>query len=186
MNTGVSTHVSPKVKTGRTVVSRQAIKWCLPLVSALSCCCCVAPPGRVRTNADLEAEVARNAARFQRSQLTWRPQRNLDNSALSFSLFFQLPLEERAVHIMSSFAAEDLDGEAYERMYARLSYRTEPRFWWGSPKPPTAEDKAYTLAIFRRIDNYSDHQVRAFCITDEDYARFRKHLGWWKKVCRYG
>jgi len=125
----------------------------------------VAPPGRVRTNADLEAEVARNAARFQRSQLTWRPQRNLDNSALSFSLFFQLPLEERAVHIMSSFAAEDLDGEAYERMYARLSY---------------------TLAIFRRIDNYSDHQVRAFCITDEDYARFRKHLGWWKKVCRYG
>jgi hypothetical protein len=150
-----------------------------------ACGCATNHPCSPKTYAGLEAEVSRNAARYERSQLTRNPEQNLDSSELTFSLFFQLPLSERVVYIMDSFARVELDGEYAERMYAMLCNPRKPKAWWETPDPPTAEDEAYTRAIFRTIDSYRESQLRSFCREAGSYTRFQKNLQRWKGRCRY-
>ena len=157
----------------------------IPAFLVLCACGCITDQsGSPQTYAGLEAEVSRNAARFERSQLTRNPEQNLDSSELTFSLFFQLPLSERVVYIMDSFARVELDGEYAERMYAMLCNLRKPKAWWETPSPPTAEDEAYTRAIFRTIESYRESQLRSFCREAGSYARFQKNLQTWKERCK--
>ena len=140
-----------------------------------------AAPYPVKTYAELEAALARNTALFERSQLTANPERYLDDSDLNFSLFYRLPLDERVVAIMASFKNEELDGEYAEMMWGMLSYRHERNNYIEPVSSFDFADRAYTRAIFRMIDSYSDAQIRAFCGNKVSYARFQKNLKIWKK-----
>ena len=86
---------------------------------------------------------------------------------------------------MDSFAKYQTDGESGERMYAMLKDRAEPKSWWETPYPPTAEDVAYTNAIFHTIDGFTENRLRRFCLGFGDYNLFRKNLQQWKKLCGY-
>jgi len=135
----------------------------------------------VKTYADLEAAVRRYEARYQRSQLTSRPARSLRGSDLSDKLFYQLPLSERVVCIMDSFARVELDGEYGFEMFVMLSYSSGRGSF--ARNPPTAADRAYTKAIFQTIDGFSEEQIREFCLGFGEYSRFQKNLKRWRARC---
>lgn len=135
---------------------------------------------RVQTYADLKAAVCQNAARFQRSQLTDKPERSLYSSGLALELFYKLPVSERVIYIMDSFASEDLDGEYAEDMLIMLCNPKKPAF---PHSPSTAEEKIYTQTIFQIIDGYNQDQIRAFCSGFGNYARFHNNLKIWKDSC---
>jgi hypothetical protein len=141
--------------------------------------------GTVKTNADVDAELARYRSTYQASQLTSRPQRDLDPSHLYDTLFYRLPISERAIYVMESFANVTLDGEYSERMQIKLIHLRDPHYD-SQVVPPntTPADKEYTKLLYKTIDSYSDAQIRAFCGTPEAYARFQQNLKQWKKFCR--
>jgi hypothetical protein len=132
----------------------------------------------------LQAAVTRLGADWQRSQLTNHPQQTLIPSDLRYKLFFRLPLSERAVVVMDSFASADLDGEYASTMGLMLLYRTQPdsRSLLTSSHPD--DDRAYTAALFRAIESHSPEQVRRFCRNEIRYARFQRNLRRWKKYCQ--
>jgi hypothetical protein len=143
---------------------------------ALSCTCFASPT--VRTYADVEAAITRMEAEWQRSQLTDHPKQTRITRDLRFHLFFQLPLAERAVVVMERFANAEFDGEVGFMMGQMLRYPTEPGVAGATVDP------AYTTALFRTIEGYSDAQVRRFCFDDaERHARFRRNLRHWKAEC---
>ena len=150
---------------------------CLAL-GALACACATKP--RARTYADVETAVARMQADWERSQLTDHPQKSLITRDLRFRLFFQLPLAERAVVVMDSFASTDLDGELAFFMLQRLIHRDGE----GGGTASAIEDRAYTAALFRLIESFSEVQVRRFCYDEARYARFRRNLRRWKAYCQ--
>ena len=153
----------------------------------LLCSCASQRLSSIHTYADLEAETRRTTVRYLSSQLTSKPQQTLDTLDLAYGLFFQLPLRERVVYVMDSFANYDLDGENAEVMWAMLCNRNKPATGagWPFPHPRPAEDIAYTNAIFHTIDSFSDAQVREFCRGPEQYKRFWKNLKFWKGECGY-
>jgi hypothetical protein len=155
------------------------------MILALCCGLCEAHESPVvRTYADLEAELTRTGARYYESQLTQHPEKDLDRTELTQTLFYQLPSQERVIYIMNSFADCVLDGEYGEQMYLMLTHRNNP--WHdGNIPDPTSEDKAYTRTVFKMIDSFGEAKVRAFCSTPENYDRFQKNLKTWKKNCGY-
>ena len=148
----------------------------------LFCCSCASQPtGRVQTYADLKAEVCRYIASYQQSQLTHRPETGINSSRLSLTFFYQLPLSERVVCIMDSFAQVELDGEYSDQMIMML---TDAKVPFQGAYILDASDRVYTRAIFHTIDGYSEEQIRAFCWgSDKDYARFQKNLKIWRERC---
>jgi hypothetical protein len=46
-----------------------------------------------------------------------------------------------------------------------------------------AESRAYSTALFRRIESFPDAQIRRFCGDDVCYARFHRNLRRWKVYC---
>ena len=153
--------------------------------------------GPVQTYADLEASMWRRHYQYQSSQLTNHPLRDPGWRDREFTLFFQLPLRERVIDIMTSFARVQTDGETGEMLSAMLHYRGDAKSYW-QPKGdmivggnPTPEDRAYTRAIFRTIDGFSEEKVRRFCAAagggeeDKSYALFQKNLKNWKEWCDY-
>jgi hypothetical protein len=151
-------------------------------VVVLFSACVSTPP--VRTYADLEAAVTRMRADWQRSQLTDHPQETLITSDLSYKLFFRLPLAERAVVVMDSFASADLDGEYASTMGLMLYYRTQPDSRSLGTSSRHDDDRAYTVALFRAIESHSEEQVRRFCRDEIRYARFQRNLRRWKAYCQ--
>jgi hypothetical protein len=141
-------------------------------------------PSPVRKYADLEAAVTRMRADWQRSQLTDHPQETLILSDLSYKLFFRLPLAERAVVVMDSFANADLDGEYASTMGLMLSYRTKPDSRSLLRPSRREDDRAYTVALFRAIESHSEQQVRRFCRDEIRYAWFQRNVRRWKAYCQ--
>lgn len=150
----------------------------------LPCACTTTP--QAHTYADVEANVARMRADWERSQLTDSPQQSLITRDRRYALFFQLPLPERAVVIMHSFANADLDGELAFMMGQMLLCRTQTDSAIpGSRGTSPALDRAYTASLFQIIGGYSETQVRHFCYDDESrYVRFRRNLRRWKAYCQ--
>lgn len=138
-----------------------------------------ATPPAARTFADVEVAVTRMQAEWQRSQLTAHPQGSLITRDRRFELFYGLPMSERAVVVMDSFAGAELDGELAFMMGQMLLYRSHP----GAAR--TKDDRLYTTALFRVIENYPTARVKRFCWYDADrYARFRRNLRRWKWYCQ--
>jgi hypothetical protein len=191
-------------RSGKAERMTRSMRFPLSVAMILFCCSCASQPtGRVqpyadfgcdssssqewasvKTYADLKAAVCRYQATYQRAQLTRKPEeRSLMSSVLSRTLFYQLPLSERVVCIMDSFAQVELDGEYAEDMDYMLTYSSLPKTIKGWD-PLTAADRSYTRAIFRTIDGYSEEQIRAFCWgSDKDYERFQKNLKIWRERC---
>jgi hypothetical protein len=132
----------------------------------------------------LGGELARYRVQYEASQLTAHPQRYLDTSHLYDTLFYQLPISERVIYVMESFANVTLDGEYSERMRIKLTHLKDPLYDDQLPPDATRADKAYTKLLFTKIDSYSDAQIRAFCMTPQAYARFEENLKQWKSICR--
>lgn len=148
----------------------------------LFCACHTAP---VDTYADVEANVARMRADWERSQLTDHPQQNLLTRDRRYELFFRLPLSERAVVVMDSFANADLDGELAFMMGQMLLCRTQAASAIpGSRGATPAFDRAYTAALFQTIESHSESQVRRFCYDEARYQRFQRNLRHWKAYCQ--
>ena len=101
------------------------------------------PVPKVHTYADMEAEITRNATRYNESQLLQHPEQTFDDTELVSSHFYQLPLSERVVYVMASFAQVKLDGEEAERMEVFLTYRNDPHFLSSLPPRLTKNDEAY-------------------------------------------
>ena len=155
---------------------------CFLISAALLSACSSAPSAR--SFADIEATVARTAADWKRSQLTSQPQRGLGTRFLRHDLFFQLPFEERVVVVMDSFATSVLDGELAFLLSLKLHFRTKESIAArGSSNGPSADDRAYTAAIFQKIESYPDEQVRLFCMTEDRYQMFKENLRRWKTKC---
>jgi hypothetical protein len=146
------------------------------LVLATAYCAC-SNSRQVRTFADVEAAVTRMQAEWQRSQLTEQPQQVLITQDLRCSLFYKLPLAERAIVVMEQFATLEFDGETASTMGLMLLYRT--KFTSENVKV----DPAYTAALFRIIDSYPEQQVRRFCCNEARFARFKRNLQRWKTYC---
>ena len=144
-------------------------------LSVLPCAC--TSPQSARTYTDVEVAVARMQADYQRSQLTEHPQQSCITSDLKYNLFFRLPLAERAVVVMDSFANASLDGELACTMGLILQCRTQVAW----QRPQDAHDRAYTVALFRTIESYSEAQVRRFCGDEVHYKLFRRNLRRWKE-----
>ena len=145
-------------------------------------CACTSPKS-ARTYADLEVAVVRMQADYSRSQLTEHPQQNCITRDLRYKLFFQLPLEERAVVVLDSFANASLDGELAFMMSQMLRCRTQAAA--ESQRPQDTDGRAYAVALFRAIEGYSEAQVRRFCGDEAHYRLFRRNLRRWKENCLF-
>lgn len=137
---------------------------------------------KIHTYADMEAEITRNAERHNEGLLS-SGKIDFDDTEFMSSLFDELPLSERAVSIIASFAQEILDGEKAEFMYYRLTCEHYPHVLRDSVPPTTPADRAYTRDLFKTIHSFSDEQLKSFCNSVGDYERFRKNLHHWEKVC---
>ena len=144
-------------------------------------CACTSPKS-ARTYTDVEVAVVRMQADYARSKLTEHPQQNCITRDLRYKLFFQLPLEERAVVVMDSFANASLDGELAFMMSLMLQGHTQAAA--ESQRPQDTDGRAYTIALFRAIEGYSEAQVRRFCGDEAHYRLFRRNLRRWKENCR--
>jgi hypothetical protein len=138
---------------------------------------------KVHTYADLEAEITRNAERYNDSLLTSGEKRDFDDTELISSLFYQLPLPERVVYVIASFAQASLDGEKADVMYLFLTHQYYPHTQTDPVPPRTKEDVVYTRSIFNKIHSYDKDQLQAFSSRLGNYARFQKNLQIWEKRC---
>lgn len=175
---------------------------CLPVVAFVSASllssCANKSPAPVQTYADLEASMWQRLYAYRSSQLSDHPLRNPGWRDGQFALFFQLPLCERVVAIMTSFATVQTDGETGEMLSTMLRYRGDPEGSWQPQRDgflplykPMPEDQAYTHAIFRTIDRYGEKKIRRFCQAvgngdgEKSYALFQTNLKNWKQWCDY-
>ncbi len=148
-------------------------------LGVLPCACTTSP--QVRTYADVEANIARMQADWERSQLTDHPQQSLSTCDRSFELFFHLPLSERAAVIIDSFANAELDGELAFMMGQMLLCRTKANsdIPGSLHKVAPTFDRAYTITLFQTIEAYPEAEVRRFCYNDVRYTRFLRNLRSW-------
>jgi hypothetical protein len=133
----------------------------------------------IRTFADLKAESWRLGMSYARSQLSSHPQQSVTPSDAEARLFYQLPLDERAVYIAYLFTVtppEQFDGERSESMHILL---TRQSAW--DPRVPA--DPAYTAELFSMLNAYSEKQLRSFAVyVGGDAAQFHKNLQLWQAI----
>lgn len=148
-------------------------------LTVLPCSCTF--PRFARTYTDVEVAVVRMHADYACSQLTEHPPQNCITRDLRYKLFFHLPLEERAVVVMDSFANVSLDGELASMMSLMLRGRT--RLKADGQRSQDTYGRAYNVALFCAIDGYSEAQVRRFCGDETHYTLFRRNPRRRKEKC---